>query len=59
MSEKISHTIRFPKDLHDALEERTTTNDLSFNETVVRMLQWGLVASGGQLTTTTTTVTRL
>lgn len=47
--------VRLPRDVHEALAERTTTNDLSLNETIVRMLRFALAASGSKVTIKTMT----
>lgn len=53
-SPRIATQIRLPADLHSALVERTTTNDLSLNETMVRMLRFAIAAQGTKVSIKTT-----
>lgn len=54
VSDRVNRSLRLPPDVDAALVERTTTNDLSVNETIVRMLRFALAAQGSTVKIVTT-----
>lgn len=51
---RVTTQVRLPADVHASLIERTTTNDLSLNETIVRMLRYALGKTGEKVVVKTT-----